>query len=902
MDNYGSSSSYPHHNPYAYPPPPTSAYPPPPPNPDPYHTPAYPYQHNSSQPYPYAYPPSPSSTSHSGPLDYHQPPPPSPSPTSYSGPLDYHHPPPPSPSRTSYSGPLDYHHPPPIYPYPYPVASAPHCAPQPSLEHHSSFQYGPSHYPYQQSGPYPPPESQPQVPFRANSFSDYHRQDSSSSIGTGSSSDVYSVNDSTPSRPSAYPPLDDLISNMQLSDNHSTAPASHQAPTVSPLASAPPSARYDKPGEFYSHSNSFSSSYGASYSAQSDLSNHSVYGHTSSFNGSQHSQSLQIVPLQNKGSLKVLLLHGNLDIWVYHAHNLPNMDMFHKTLGDMFTRLPGNVSNKIEGHMSRKITSDPYVSISVSNAVIGRTFVISNSENPDWKQHFYVPVAHQAAEVHFVVKDSDVVGSQLIGVVAIPVEQIYSGAKVEGTYPILNNNGKPCKPGAALKLSIQYTPIEKLSIYHRGVGAGPDYHGVPGTYFPLRKGGTVTLYQDAHVPDGSLPNVKLDQGMDYVHGKCWRDIFDAIRQASRLVYITGWSVWHKVRLVRDAGNASNYTLGDLLKTKSQEGVRVLLLIWDDPTSRNILGYQTDGIMQTHDEETRRFFKHSSVQVLLCPRIAGKRHSWVKQKEVETIYTHHQKTVIVDADAGNFRRKIIAFVGGLDLCDGRYDTPQHPIFRTLQTVHKDDYHNPTYAGNTAGCPREPWHDLHTRIDGPAAYDVLTNFEERWLKAAKPQGIKKLKMSYDDALLRLERIPEIIGLSDAPWTNDNDPEAWHVQIFRSIDSNSVRGFPKDPRDATNKNLVCGKNLLIDMSIHTAYVKAIRAAQHFIYIENQYFIGSSYNWSLHKDIGANNLIPMEIALKIAEKIRANERFAVYIVIPMWPEGAPTGAATQRILYWQI
>ena len=51
-----------------------------------------------------------------------------------------------------------------------------------------------------------------------------------------------------------------------------------------------------------------------------------------------------------------------------------------------------------------------------------------------------------------------------------------------------------------------------------------------------------------------------------------------------------------------------------------------------------------------------------------------------------------------------------------------------------------------------------------------------------------------------------------------------------------------------------------------------------------------------------GANNLIPMEIALKIANKIRANERFAVYIVIPMWPEGVPTGAATQRILFWQV
>ncbi|CAL5442216.1 unnamed protein product [Camellia sinensis] len=50
-----------------------------------------------------------------------------------------------------------------------------------------------------------------------------------------------------------------------------------------------------------------------------------------------------------------------------------------------------------------------------------------------------------------------------------------------------------------------------------------------------------------------------------------------------------------------------------------------------------------------------------------------------------------------------------------------------------------------------------------------------------------------------------------------------------------------------------------------------------------------------------GANNLIPMEIVLKIAEKIRARERFVAYIVIPMWPEGNPTSAATQRILFWQ-
>lgn len=55
-------------------------------------------------------------------------------------------------------------------------------------------------------------------------------------------------------------------------------------------------------------------------------------------------------------------------------------------------------------------------------------------------------------------------------------------------------------------------------------------------------------------------------------------------------------------------------------------------------------------------------------------------------------------------------------------------------------------------------------------------------------------------------------------------------------------------------------------------------------------------------HFSAGANNLIPMEIALKIVNKIKANERFCVYIVIPMWPEGVPTSTPIQRILFWQV
>ncbi|GJZ85200.1 phospholipase D beta 1-like protein [Tanacetum coccineum] len=446
--------------------------------------------------------------------------------------------------------------------------------------------------------------------------------------------------------------------------------------------------------------------------------------------GSQHSQGVQV---------KVVLLHGNLDICVKNVTHLPNMDSFN----EKFRMLLG--------------TSDPYVTISVANAVIGRTYVVNNN---------------------------DVIGSKLIGAVGIPAGILVTDSVIEGTFPILNASGHPCKLGAILTLSIQYTPVEKMAIYLDGVGSDLELIGVPGTYFPLRRGGKGTLYQDAHV-DGSVPSFKLDRG---------------------------WSINHKVQLVRYGAKARDSILGELLKSKSEEGVRVLLLVWDDPTSKSILGYKTKynkWVMQTHDEETRVFFKYSKVQELLCPRsaIAGPRRLdynvclhlqfsennwdvfrvvniwWVAEfgfnlQDNETIYTHHQNSVIVDADAG-IKRRITAFVGGLDLCRGRYDTPEHSLYSTLHMLHKDDYHNPNYTGSTVGCPREPWHDLHCRIEGPAAYDVLQNFEERWLRASKPRGLSKMNRFSDDVLLKVDRIPDILGITDARYSSEKDPEGWHVQ---------------------------------------------------------------------------------------------------------------------------
>jgi phospholipase D1/2 len=264
-----------------------------------------------------------------------------------------------------------------------------------------------------------------------------------------------------------------------------------------------------------------------------------------------------------------------------------------------------------------------------------------------------------------------------------------------------------------------------------------------------------------------------------------------------------------------------------------------------------------------------------------------------------MFTHHQKTVVVDSEITggdpSQKRRIVSFVGGIDLCDGRYDTQKHPLFSTLGTTHQKDFHQPNFAGFSIrkGGPREPWHDIHCKLEGPVAWDVLYNFEQRWKKQVG-----------DKFLISLSKLEEIT-VHPLQNMSSNDSEAWNVQLFRSIDNGAALGFPETPFEATQRGLVSGKDNIIDRSIQDAYIHAIRRAKNFIYIENQYFLGSSFGWRSKdikdEDINALHLIPMELSLKIVSKIEAGERFAVYIVIPMWPEGVPESGSVQAILDWQ-
>jgi len=95
------------------------------------------------------------------------------------------------------------------------------------------------------------------------------------------------------------------------------------------------------------------------------------------------------------------------------------------------------------------------------------------------------------------------------------------------------------------------------------------------------------------------------------------------------------------------------------------------------------------------------------------------------------------------------------------------------------------------------------------------------------------------------------------------------------------------PPFPIQITLSHWPAVKGKVVDFSIQNAYVSAIRKAERFMYIENQYFLGSSHAWKEYQGAGkCTHLVPIEIALKIADKIRSGKNSCCCVVLLVRPE----------------
>jgi len=554
-------------------------------------------------------------------------------------------------------------------------------------------------------------------------------------------------------------------------------------------------------------------------------------------------------------------LHGDLRVHVIAARDLPDTDNF-------------------AFNISRGDWTDPFVTVFLDEVELLKTSFMQNCLDPVWDEKYSVPVCHNATTVKIKVMDREHIGHEEVGHIFISTEDIIGGEPMEDWYPLTLASGDQ---KGEVHIAIHFLPLGTLDNGKVLVDG----------YFKERDGCRVTMYQDADTP--ALPcfnGVTQPDGSEYKPTRLWIDLFHAINNAKKLIYITGWSVFTQISLIRgdEAENCDDSNVGELLKRKAAEGVRVLVMTWNEKSNDTGL---LEGMMGTHDEATMEYFRGTDV---FCFNAQRAKESWLGLGGtfVSTLYTHHQKTVVCDIplteEDESDARRLVGFVGGVDITNGRYDNPTFPLFKTLFSKHAGDFYQNCTMGTTAMTgPREPWHDIHARVEGPIALDVLQNFHDRWVKQ-NPDGC--------EALLDLEEDPDILTDEPAPCP-ESEGGPWVVQLLRSITIDSAI-FDEERINEARMFRKYGR--LIDNSIMSQYVNLIRNAQAFIYIENQYFIGSAYSWLDDQKTLAPHTIPREITQKIIQKMEAGESFHCYVCIPMYPEGDPVSAPSQEILRWQF
>ncbi|TYJ96493.1 phospholipase D zeta 2-like [Cucumis melo var. makuwa] len=221
----------------------------------------------------------------------------------------------------------------------------------------------------------------------------------------------------------------------------------------------------------------------------------------------------------------------------------------------------------------------------------------------------------------------------------------------------------------------------------------------------------------------------------------------SIEAAKSEIFITGWWLCPELYTRRPFHNHSSSRLDALLETKAKEGVKIYILMYKEvPIALKINSMYS---------KKRLLNIHENIKVLRSPdHMSTGIYYW----------SHHEKIVVVDHQ--------ICFIGGLDLCFGRYDTMEHKVSDfPPYTWPGKDYYNPRILVNIIDlpnlrvfresepnswedtmkdelerekCPRMPWHDVHCALWGSPCRDVARHFVQRWNHAKRNKAPNEEKI--------------------------------------------------------------------------------------------------------------------------------------------------------------
>ncbi|KRX08542.1 hypothetical protein PPERSA_13023 [Pseudocohnilembus persalinus] len=218
----------------------------------------------------------------------------------------------------------------------------------------------------------------------------------------------------------------------------------------------------------------------------------------------------------------------------------------------------------------------------------------------------------------------------------------------------------------------------------------------------------------------------------YVDGNdYYQDVYDRLIGAKQQVYITDWWLSPELYLKRPVGPKLNQEsrIDRVLELLAQRGVKIFILVYRE--SKIALTLDSEYTKQALQYNLKN---HDNIIVLRHPNSV-----------LPFLWSHHEKMVIVD--------QLYGFMGGLDLCYGRYDTQDHNLEDLPQKNKYDenqetvffpgiDYSNVriqdfTNVKNHSQSqidrltqPRMPWHDIHLQITGDPVKDMTRHFIQYW----------------------------------------------------------------------------------------------------------------------------------------------------------------------------
>jgi phospholipase D1/2 len=191
----------------------------------------------------------------------------------------------------------------------------------------------------------------------------------------------------------------------------------------------------------------------------------------------------------------------------------------------------------------------------------------------------------------------------------------------------------------------------------------------------------------------------------------FRVLRNALTRAQRTVFIAGWDIDSRMRLVPDgADDGFPEPLGEFLQALSaaRRRLRIYVLAWDF------------AMIYAFEREWLPVYKTDwRSQRGIVFRLDGSHPPGA---------SHHQKLVVIDDR--------LAFTGGLDLTRSRWDTPAHAPDEPRRR-------------DPNGAPYGPFHDVHTMFDGDAARALGELARERWHRACGKRIAIRAERALDDA---------------------------------------------------------------------------------------------------------------------------------------------------------